>query len=64
MWVIMKKNEENDGCLFALMYPVGVAEKGLIEWLRNLFGLPLSSWLLRPGGVVNNPLIVLHNLSC
>lgn len=41
--MIMKKNEENDGCLFALMYPVGVEEKGLIECLRNLFGLPLSS---------------------
>lgn len=26
-----KKNEENDGCLFALMYLVGVEEKGLIE---------------------------------
>lgn len=26
-----EKNEENDGCLFALMYPVGVEEKGLIE---------------------------------
>ncbi len=38
-------------------------EKGLIEWLKNLFGLPLSSRLLRPDGVVNNPLKVLHNLS-
>lgn len=39
------------------------AEKGLIEWLKSLFGLPLSSPLPRPDGVVNNPLKVLHNLS-
>lgn len=43
-----KKTEENDGCLFALMYLVGVEEKGLIEWLRNLWFATLiltaSTW--------------------
>ena len=30
--------------------------------VRNLFGLPVSSWLLQPDGVViENPLKVLHN---
>lgn len=29
--IMKKKPEENDGCLFALMYLVGVEEKGLIE---------------------------------
>lgn len=40
----------------------GSALKRLIEWVKNLFGSPLSSWLLQQDGVVNDPSWVLHNL--